>query len=281
MSQWPPIPSVVLSTRSSRWLPIGVLSTVAQRAGTQGLDLDLARRSIVTGGLSGGPRLDASLAGSLDGLWLPLQRRPRCGAARADRFVDDWISLANRLDIRRVVVDREAALRPIGDRDKRPLLIRLQEGVGPATRIALVLRPDALEGNRPHLASMSSLRRTAEEWDFDLAVDLLGPLDPRWEAEAALQRIFGRLALVRLSSVGPDQAPDGRTRLTKRTLSWLLDQSFAGTLSLVPHTTWMGMTSSAALERRTRSDVQAISDRHQRIFSSQMSPTRLASPQER
>ena len=280
MSQWPPVPSLTLSSRSTSWLPARSIAAVARDAGTDGMDLDLATRSVVIAGLSREPCLDDSLAGTLDSLWLPLQRRPRCSEAQADRLVQGWISLTRRLDIHRVVIDRDAALRPMGDQDKRPLLLRLQEGIGPATRIAVVIRPGTLEGNRAHLAAMGSLRRTAEEWDFDLALDLFGPVDPRWEAEAALQRILSRLTLVRLGPVGQDGGAAG-SRTSRRTLAWLLDQSYPGTLSLVPRTGWRGPMSAAALERRTRIEVRAIADRHQRIFASHLSTTRLASPQER
>ena len=54
------------------------------------------------------------------------------------------------------------------------------------------------------------LRRLAEEWDFDLALDLCGPIDPTWESEAAISKLMPRLTLVR---IGPTESrpPDRAT----------------------------------------------------------------------
>lgn len=282
MSQWPLIPSLVLSSRANRFLPISALAVVAHEAGTDGLDLDLTARSGATMfGFGSGARVKVVPGAPIPSLWLPGTRRPGLTGARADRFVADWLGLTERLGVRQLLVEREAALRPLGDHDKRPLLLRLQDGVGPRTRITLVLRPRDLEGNRAHLAAMASLRRTAEEWDFDLALDLCGPVDPRWEAEAAIQRILPRLTLVRLGTIGGDVSADNRARLTRRSLAYLLDQSYAGTLSLVPAVPWTSVLSATTLGRRTRSEAQAIAVRHQRIFSSVRSSDRLPTRQQR
>ncbi len=128
---------------------------------------------------------------------------------------------------------------------------------------------------------MGALRRTAEEWDFDLALDLCGGIDPRWEAEAAIQRVLPRLTLVRVGTSGGDVSSGTRNRLTRRSLAYLLDQSYAGTLSLAPSVPWTGVLSPALVERRARSEVQAIAERHQRIFASHVASDRLPTRQER
>ncbi len=282
MSQWPLIPSLVLSSRVNRWLPLQALAVAAREAGMDGLDLDLATRpNVILLGFGKGGRVQAVPDAPIPSLWLPGTRSLRTTGARADRLVDDWLGLADRLDVRQLLVEREPALRPIGDRDKRPLLLRLQDGVGPRTRVTLVLRPRDLEGNRAHLATMASLRRTAEEWDFDVALDLCGPIDPRWEAEAAIQRILPRLRLVRLAASGGDVAVGSRSRSSRRSLAYLLDQSYAGTLSLVPSVPWSSVLSAAALGRRTRSEARAIAERHQRIFASVPASDRLPTRQQR
>lgn len=282
MSQWPLVPSLVLSSRANRWLPIGTLAIAARQAGTDGLDLDLATRPGLTlGGFASGARVDPVPAATISSVWLPRTRKFVNTAARSDRFVDDWLALATRLSIRQLIVDREPALRPMGDRDKRPLLLRLQEGVRPGMRIVLVLRPDDLEGTRAHLSTMSALRRTAEEWDFDLALDLCGGIDPRWEAEAAIQRVLPRLTLVRVGTSGGDISQGTRNRLTRRSLAYLLDQSYTGTLSLTPSLPWMRALSPVLLERRTRSEAESVADRHQRIFASHLASDRLPTRQER
>jgi hypothetical protein len=53
----------------------------------------------------------------------------------------------------------------------------------------------------------------AEEWDFDLVLDLVGGVDPQWEAEAAVVRIGSRLRMVRLGArrwrCGPTRSTAG------------------------------------------------------------------------
>ena len=282
MSQWPVVPSLVLSSRANRWLPIVSLALAARQAGTDGLDLDLGSRPGLTlGGFASGARIDPVPAATIPSVWLPHTRRLGNTTARSDRFVDDWLALATRLSIRQLVVDREPALRPMGDRDKRPLLLRLQEGVRPGTRVVLVLRADDLEGTRAHLSTMGALRRTAEEWDFDLALDLCGAIDPRWEAEAAIQRILPRLSLVRVGSSSGDLTHGTRNRLTRRSLAYLLDQSYTGTLSLSPSVPWTRVLSSGVLQRRTRTEAESIADRHQSIFAAHLASDHLPTRQKR
>ncbi len=282
MPQRPLIPSLVLSSRANRWLPVTALAEAAHDAGTDGLDLDLTTRPGATLlGFASGIRVQTGADVAIPSLWLPQVRRFGLNGRRADRFVDEWLGLSARLQLKQLLVNREPALRPFGERDKRPLLLRLQEGVGPKTRVTLVLRPTDLEGTRAHLTTMTSLRRTAEEWDFDLAIDLCGTVDPRWEAEAAIQRILPRLTLIRLGASGGDLAPGSRARLTRRSLAYLLDQSYSGTLSLVPTVPLTAKFSAATLERGTRNEAQAIVERHQRIFSSIRASDRLPTSQQR
>lgn len=280
MSQRLHPPAMVLSSRANRLLSIATLASVAERAGMRALDLDLAGRAVTLAGLRSSPRIGPRAEGRIDTVWLPLRRAPRFSGARVGRHLDDWIALAHEVGARQIVVDREAALRPIGDSDKRPLLIRLQEALGTSTRVVVVLRPGELEGTRAHLVSLGALRRTAEEWDFDLGIDLVGTIDPRWEAEAALQRLHNRISLVRLTSIVADPTAIRQCRLTSRSLAYLLDQSFSGTLSLVPRVPWTGWFGRTALDRAACAEVEAIGNRYQRIFSPAFSTTRLPTRQE-
>ena len=274
MSQWPLVPDLVLSSRANRWMPVRSLARVARDAGTRGVDLDLGARPLPFN-LVDRTKLDTDLAKSVDSIWLPAPRRSSWGGPRPDHVVAEWVELSRRLAVRRLILDRRLALAPMGDRDKRPLLLRLQDGVGPETRITLAIRSSELEGTRAHLAKMSGIRRTAEEWGFDLAIDLLGQPDPRWEAEAALQRVLPRLVLVRIGSVAQPRPSSHRHRLMSRSLAYLLDQSFPGTLSLVPHLGWAGWLRTAALEQQTGNEAAAVIGRHQRIFASPVGVERL------
>ena len=99
-----------------------------------------------------------------------------------------------------------------------------------AGRITLAIRPDHRHPIREQLMAMSALRRLAEEWDYDLAVDLAGTRDGPWEAEAALHRLMPRLTTIRLGPLS-GLALSGATdpRLASRVLSAARDVAFTGT----------------------------------------------------
>jgi hypothetical protein len=109
---------------------------------------------------------------------------------------------------------------------------RLQATLAPPTRLALALRPNHLEANRAHLERLAALRRLAEEWDYHLAIDLCGPIDPAWESEAAVSKVLPRLTVVR---IGPSESRPpgrGRVRQTQRVLAYLADQGYDGTIAI-------------------------------------------------
>jgi hypothetical protein len=109
---------------------------------------------------------------------------------------------------------------------------RLRASLSPATRLTLALRPHHLEATRAHLDRLATMRRLAEEWDHDLALDLCGPIDPAWESEAALSKVLPRLTIVR---IGPlESRPPGRSRVrqTQRVLAYLADQGYGRTIAI-------------------------------------------------
>ncbi|MDP9363149.1 MAG: hypothetical protein M3Q10_02760 [Chloroflexota bacterium] len=65
---------------------------------------------------------------------------------------------------------------------------------------------------------LTALRRLAEEWDLGIVLDLAGPIDPRWEAEAAVARLGARLVLLRLDADVASGLSYGRARPAARAL---------------------------------------------------------------
>lgn len=90
--------------------------------------------------------------------------------------------------------------------------------------IAVGLASPLLRGGRPHLVQLGAIRRFAEEWDVEIALDLTGRFDPTWEAEAAVARLGHRLSVVRLLSSAPSRGAIGRDRVACRALHAALDR---------------------------------------------------------
>lgn len=275
MAPAPSLPTLALSSRSSLWLPTGTLIDAARDAGIAGVDLDLDRPWYAADRSGAIPsRLSGQAPKGIVSLWLPRWSERQSSAAGFERELHGSIDLARSLGVTRVVVDRGIAMRPVGTQTKQALLVRLQSELPPSVRITMALRADELSGTREHLATVGSLRRMGEEWDFDLALDLTGRLDPRWEAEAALHRLKGRLRLVRLALPCGRQGRTVPNRLANRSVAWLLDQSFDGTISLVaPPARWRPL-GRAALASSVAQQIQSINDRHRRIFAAPL-PVRV------
>ena len=94
----------------------------------------------------------------------------------------------------------------------------------PAERFAVALPSSSLKGGRPHLVQLGAIRRFAEEWELDIAIDLTGRFDPTWEAEAAVARLGDRLRAIRLAASAPSRTAVGRDRVACRALHAALDR---------------------------------------------------------
>jgi hypothetical protein len=123
----------------------------------------------------------------------------------------------------------------------------LRRAVPEASSIAVAINPVNHEGTRSHLDRISALRHMAEEWDVDIALDLTGDVDARWEAEAAMLRLGDRLKVVRLVPPSFDRAFVGHDSLhvrevsVARVLAAIADFGFGPTLSIkvgVPFWDW-------------------------------------------
>ena len=226
-------PPVSLSTRASGFLRLPTLFRVAANAGIDAIDLDLSGRL-------GRPAAD-QIARLVDdaGVHVNAVWVPQVGAG-------PWINRRREAATRGAVLLARATLAstlvveapPGGGLCSRSAVGYLggavRDEIGEDIRVAIAVRAHQLEGGRGHLAQLGTLRRLVEEWELDLALDLLGPIDPRWEVEAALSRLAPRLAVIRVGSFARQAAVRGRARMMARVLAASLDAGFGGSLAVAP-----------------------------------------------
>ena len=240
----PPPPQLTLSTRASPVLRLSTLFRTAKDAGLDGIDLDLTGRPL--------PRSPSQVTAAADRHGVPIRTvwipRPGLGTGwQRGRAIDLAVALAKATKPSALLVDLPE---PCAGRVSRALVIGVVESLRGAaasgTAIAVALRPWQLEGGRSHLVQLTALRRLAEEWDFGVALDLLGAVDPRWEAEAAVTRLGARLSLIRLGGEAKSGRGYWRHRATLRAMATALDNGQRPTLAIAPTLPHWWQTASAA-----------------------------------
>jgi hypothetical protein len=242
-----PRPRFAVSSRSTPLLGCDDLRRVADAAALDGVDLDLTgsslrRRLIHVDHL---PNLEGVLS-----LWLSSKPNP----------TDDLSAVRLAVFRGTVVIDEERGSTPNG-KGQLATAIRARDLVPGSTRIALAVRPRNPDAGRAHLTRLSLLRNLAEEWDLDLALDLSGPVDWLWEAEAAVFRLAPRLRLVRIVNPLPALDAHTRTRLTQRTIGACIDAGFDGLFAVVcPLPIWRWRAAST-LERTAGIAVERLGSR--------------------
>ncbi|CAA9567471.1 MAG: hypothetical protein AVDCRST_MAG49-3271 [uncultured Thermomicrobiales bacterium] len=266
MATAPTPPLITLSTRASRLLPLASFLPVAAAAGLDGVDLDLTGR---LGRPAPEPiRLRAAREGvPVRSVWLPPTSGGPLSERQGRRMAATAVSLVAGTGATTVVVDRPTAAterRPPGPRrpGTRSLLQVLRQELPEPIRIALVVRPRQLGGTRDHLVEMTALRRLAEEWDYDLALDLFGPIDIGWEAEAAVTRLLPRLTAIRLGPLESRPPGRGRARMTARVLSLAVDAGFGGTIATTPQPAALQGLWGPAIARAGSATAALIRDRY-------------------
>jgi hypothetical protein len=259
MSSAPEPPILSLAARPSPLVGLGAYFEAAQLAGLRLLDLappvlpgairaDSVARSVRETGVS------------VRALWLP--------PVPTVRFAPDRIQATAHLAGELVAATGAWAViveRPHGSGVRRARQARLlracRQLVPSSARLALALRPDELTGTREHLDELAALRRTAEEWDLDLALDLDGRIDPTWEAEGAVSKLFPRLTAVRVGSL-ESKSPDlGRERQSARVLAFLADLGYRGAIALVPRSPIWRPDRAAGLARSWLTTAQTAAAR--------------------
>jgi len=259
-----PIPPVLsLSTRVAPVLGLSSIVRIACESRVDGIDLDVARRLT---SIRPQETLDAT---EMHGVPIRSVWMPRPGSRmgwRRGHATSTVIEVARLAEAEALVV----GLPEFEDgRVPRAAITALTEPlrglVSPSTRITTALDARQLEGGRRHLVQLTALRRLAEEWDFDVALDLLGSVDPQWEVEAAMTRLAGRLTLLRLGPVGAQRSAAIHARLTARALASALDSGFGGSVVLAPPVPVWQRVQRAALVRACASAAEHVRLRYATI----------------
>jgi hypothetical protein len=205
--------TVSFSTRGAL-MPAWMAQHVAASAGVDGVDVDatspLATWFASRGGPSDSPLLPTRTVWcSFDGI-----RNPRL------RGIVDAANTAQPNDPPLLVLLLPGAT-TVRELAKSHGLLRAH---APTPRFAVGLPSSSLKGGRPHLVQLGAIRRFAEEWELDVALDLSGRFDPTWEAEAAVARLGDRLRAIRLPVSAPARSAVGRDRVACRALHAALDR---------------------------------------------------------
>jgi hypothetical protein len=217
----------------------------ASSAGLFGLDLDL-RRAWRSPSEADTDRLNGIRVRSV---WLPTRYGGVAVEQRTERLRSFLAEAAMRHGLRTIVISPRATAENV------PInVIAHEQAEAAGIRLALEVRAETLLDERgPHLTRVANIRRVAEEWDLDIALDLGAGDLAGWETEAALMRLFPRLKLVR---IGPMHGPGGRHTVTPgasvsmRTVKMLADQAFGGVISVLPKTpqsSWWSWASQPSL----------------------------------
>ena len=232
-----PPPAINLIARGVRPRGLGVAANVARRAGTDGIELDVGRWISLLTHRPHDPFDDHPLV-HIAAVWLP---RPATGPVRAwqqERLIGEALSWARDRRPRRLVVDSPVLMGRSRLDGQTTAASRsfacVWQRLSSHTRLTITLRPHQLQGGRDHLDEVLVLRRFAEEWDFDIALDLSGPCDARWEAEAAIWRLMPRLQLIRLGRLDGVSRQGTEPRLASRVLACAADLDYRGSVSITP-----------------------------------------------
>ena len=170
-------------------------------------------------------------------VWLPDTMRGPMLVQRSQRLDDFLRQSRDGHGLRQLIVPR---LHQQEDGYNVSRLARdLTKHTGGVVRLAIGVHASSFVRQPDYLDRITAIRRAVEEWDIDIALDLTGNVSPRWECEAAVAKMFRRLALVRIDPwLDEDGMPDisPRAQLAARTLAMLADQGYTGIISLYPFT---------------------------------------------
>lgn len=186
------------------------------------------------------PVLESAPFGRMRSIWIPRQYTGFLRDTRAEHLHTLLTIAIEHHGLRTVVVQTTGNARQRGTS-----LGQLARRVSSLTGVRVAMRVGAdtlLAQPGSHLDLVANLRRMAEEWDLDLALDLTGEDIDAWEAEAALMRLFPRLSLVRIRPLQTEPgigAQSSAERIGLRTITMLADQAYGGVISIAPMRTSM------------------------------------------
>lgn len=260
-------PRISLVLRPSFLTRTGSVFAAATWSGISEIDVDLTGgRGLSASSLA---RHAANANVSIRAIWLP-EREPRHQGKPHTELTGVVATLADAIEPAAVFVDRPIHRTDIHQAD---LIKHLRSVLPETTKLVYVIRPGALLGTREHLTDLTALRHTAEEWNLDLALDLHGPIDPRWEAEAAITKLRSRLVAVRFGPLTSRPPGRGRERATARVLSTLADGMYEGVIAITPQVPRYRLPTGRALASSCLETTTFIRSRFSLLQSSV--PTRI------
>lgn len=254
-------PTLLISTQATSLLDLAAYSAVAENAQLAGIDLDATndfRRMLVAS-----RSLHRALVyPTVRSIWLrPLQL--------------ETTGLIPLRDVARMTGAGELPLlviaTPAGvDRDDALTLQMeaanwIRSTVNQNISIALAIRAENPEGTHDHLDRLHFVRHRASEWDLKLALDLTVQPDGAWEAEAAMNRIAPRLAMIRVMVPRTVLSGGTRWRIASRVIAAATDGGFDGMLSITPELSFWEKRSLATLADRSASFAENVERRAARV----------------
>jgi hypothetical protein len=264
---YPVPPLLTLSTSAFPPLRASTWFRIAHEAGLNGIDLDLSGRPLPEPGrlLAIARRSDVPIRS----IWVP--RAGVWTGWRVEHGMEAAAALANVTEAGCVVIEAPppatGVFAPAALTGRADALRAL---VTARTRVVVTLRSRHLEGGRRHLVQMTALRRLAEEWEFDLALDLVGAIDPRWEAEAVVSRLGSRLTMLRLDGDVFAGVGLARHRAPVRALAAAIDGGHAARFAIVPRVPIWQAGRASALARSGAEARRRISDRYSAVEEQRM-----------
>ncbi len=237
----PANPQISLSIRPSLLTRIGSLFSAATWSGISEIDVDLTDGRLHNAASLARHAANANV--TIRAIWLP-ERDPRQHGKQHTELPNIVAALADAVAPVAIVLDR-----PIDRADayQADLIKGLRSVLPKTTSLVYVIRPAALLGTREHLTDLTALRHMAEEWNLELALDLHGPIDARWEAEAAITKLGSCLTAVRFGPLTSRPPGRGRERATARVLSTLADGGYGGVIAISPQVPRYRLPTSRAL----------------------------------
>lgn len=244
-------PQLMISTRTAPLLRLDTIARVARSSRVAGIDLDLPSWRIPQARRMTTFVNDHSV--QIFSIWIsgPARPMPWC----ASRDSQQLGRLMNITGARTLVISlpmMPAGTIPTSSIGKETEPFR--KYLPPQSRIALALDHRHLQSGHAHLEQMTMLRRLAEEWGTDIALDIGMDNDPRWELEAAIMRLGSRLTLIRLAA--QITSPEGRSgeRISRRVVAAAVDSIVPPAIALAPPLLpWQRLSARACTDAITSS----------------------------
>jgi len=226
-------PTIVAGAGTSWYGSLGKALAHAEAHQFFAVDLD-QRRSLLSPSVASVATLATTGVVRLRSIWIPGSITGPFVEQRTAGFWQFLEYAAKHMGLRTVVLPRSSEIGR-GTFLGAELRNRMQATAHGTVRLAIGVKGSTVYRGHDQLAQLQTLRHTAEEWDLDIALDLAGNVPHYLEAEAAVLRLLPRMTLVRIPSwVSPGGELNTDDPISRRVVSILADQGYAGTISIIP-----------------------------------------------